>query len=243
MNEMFNNTKEFKESFEEFKNRLTGVFNLADWQVEISNIFHNGNALARTTYPFNKNIYTVIVPQLNKNIPYLIDFMDKNGYYYIRSFVGEDVESLEDSNSRDVHMAVILFAQKKPANIMKWVQQYPYLYHVTSFRNMSFINKFGLIPRKRESEYIIDVDDIHYPERTYFYCGMNENEAISYASRDMFSGRYVLLKVNVKDLSDDMPVYSDPLLGGNAVYVEQSINPELIETVRTFDIGPWNRKL
>lgn len=243
MNEIFNSTEEFKKSFKEFQQRLKGIFNLADWQVEVADVFRNGNALARTTYPVNRRIYTVIIPQLNKNIPHLIDFMDKNGYYYIRSFVGEDVESLEDSNSKVIPMAVILFAQKKPADIKEWAKQYPYLYHVTSFRNMDYINKFGLIPQERKSDYDVRDYSIHYPERTYFYCGTDESEAIEYAKRDMMGGRYQLLRIKVEDLLENVPIYSDPLLGGNAVYIEEKIAPELIENVKTFDIGPWTTKL
>ena len=167
--------------------------------------------------------------------------MEDNGYYFIRCFIGEDSLELERSDSKTVRMAEIFFAQKQPANILKWARQYKYFYHVTPSRNMSFIRKYGLVPQKRESEFNITNEEIHYPERTYFFCSDDDETAIEYAMMDMMSGNYHLLKIDIKNFPESIPVYSDPLLGGNAVYIEQTIEPDLIEDLGNFEINERTR--
>lgn len=243
VNEIFNNTKEFKESFAELKKKLGVGLGIEDWQVQIANPFHNGNALARMTYPIGNQIYGIIIPKLNKNIPYLVDYMDRNGYYLIRCFSGSDAVNLDDPDSESIPMAEIMFAQKKPANIIEWVKQYPYLYHVTPASNMGVIWKYGLMMRKRESVYDIKNWDIHYPDRVYFICGEKEQDALDYAISDMVGGLYHLLRIDINKIPANIKVYSDPLLGENAVYVEQNIKPELIEDVCEFEINARTREL
>ena len=70
LDETFKNSEEFKESFENLKKRLGTAFGLVDWQVDINNVFRNGNALARTYYKIDNNvtrlqIYSIIVPAIN----------------------------------------------------------------------------------------------------------------------------------------------------------------------------------
>ena len=110
---MFNNLKNYQETIEEFEFRLLGVFNLADWQVDIFNINHKDNSSKDSIFLTNKNIYTVIFPQLNDNIPYLISFMKKNGYCHIKSFLSEDIKPLEDVDSKMIPMSAILFVRDK----------------------------------------------------------------------------------------------------------------------------------
>lgn len=113
IDEMFNNLKNYQETIEEFEFRLLGVFNLADWQVDIFNINHKDNSSKDSIFLTNKNIYTVIFPQLNDNIPYLISFMKKNGYCHIKSFLSEDIKPLEDVDSKMIPMSAILFVRDK----------------------------------------------------------------------------------------------------------------------------------
>lgn len=239
VDEMFRNTEEFQESFIDFKQRLEGVCNLGDWQVEIADVFNNGNALAfmKQLMPADASsqyIISVIVPDINQNIPFLKEFMEENGYYLLRCFQGEDYISMNNKQLGLTKMSVICFAQKRPVNLMKLVKQYPYLYHVTDSRNMDLIKKYGLVARSRNSEYDITNEDIHYPARTYFFVDSNDEKAVSYARRNMLPGNYHLLRINTSDLQNDDAVYSDPLIGRNAVYIETDISPKLISDVKTF---------
>jgi len=86
MDEMNNNLKSYEETIEEFEFRLLGVFNLADWQVDIFNINHKDNSSKDSIFLTNKNVYTVIFPQLNDNIPYLISFMKKMDIVILKVF-------------------------------------------------------------------------------------------------------------------------------------------------------------
>ena len=60
--------------------------------------------------------------------------------------------------------------------------------------------------------------------RTYFFCGNSEKLSINYAKQDMPSGTlYHVLRVKISDISPDFPMFCDPLIKDNAIYIEFSI--------------------
>ena len=148
--------------------------------------------------------------------------MAQNGYYLIRCMLGQDVITYDEQKT--VMMANVCFAPKFPADISKDVHMCDYLYHVVPDKFMPLIRKNGLVPQARISDIDILNIDIHYPERTYFFCGNSEKLAINYAKQDMPSGAlYHVLRVKISDISPDFPMFCDPLIKDNAIYIEFSI--------------------
>lgn len=238
LDEVFDNERDFQLEFSKIKKTLVNTFGMYEAYVELYNPFGHGT-LAFIKQPIDsklsdRTIISTIVPAINRNLPFLIDFMDDNGYYLIRCSLGEDVVRYPDGGT--TLMANMCFVRKKPVDISKLVANATYLYHVTPESKVNHIMNNGLVPKARMSSYSILNTDIHYPSRTYFFCGDSDEEAIAYAKKDMRPGKYHLLRVETKDLSEGLPVYPDPLLGGLAVYLEFVIPSRYIKDVRDFTV-------
>ena len=240
LDEVFSNEKEFRMEFSKIKNTLVNTFGMYEPYVELYDPFGHGT-LAFIKQPIDDRlsdrvIISTIVPVINRNISFLTEFMDANGYYLIRCAFGDDVVHYS-SDGRTALMANMCFARKQPVDISKIIASALYLYHVTPESKVSHIMNSGLVPKSRMSAYSILNTDIHYPARTYFFCGGADEEAISYAKKDMPPGRYHLLRVNTSDLSPELPIYPDPLLSGSAIYLEFVIPTRYITDVCTFTVN------
>ena len=176
-------------------------------------------------------IISTIIPDMNNNLQFLIDFMTQNGYYMIRCYAGEDVVRIDSPEPQYAKMINVCFAARKPDDISSIVRSGRYLYHVTSEANVRSIMQDGLLIQRRESPYDVRNEDIHYPARTYFYFGMSPQEAVDYAKADMLPGKYHVLQIDAARLPENCPVYYDPLLYGNAVYLESDIPAQFIEDI------------
>ena len=239
LDEVFDNEMEFKLEFSKIKKTLVNTFGMYEPYVELYNPFGHGT-LAFIKQPVDsklsdRTIISTIVPVINRNLPFLIDFMNANGYYLIRCSLGEDVVHYPEGGT--TLMANMCFARKHPVDVSKIVSTATYLYHITPENKVNQIMSNGLVPKARVSSYSILNTDIHYPARTYFFCGDSDEEAIAYAKKDMRPGKYHLLRVDIKDLSKGLPVYPDPLLSGAAVYLEFVIPARYITDVRCFVVS------
>ena len=243
LDEVFNSLDEFRKDFDSIRSQLRKVLGLKNWQVDMSDPFDHGDSLAFAKAIVddrnfsNQYIISTIVPVINNNMKYIIDFMDKNGYYFIRCYLGEDYIKLDEPNLGSACMANLCFAKKWPADISPYVRQYPYLYHAIPEKMMPSVRKYGLIPHARICDINILNSEIHYPERTYFFYGMSGFEAVRYAKDNMLPGKYRLLRVNVSDIAQGTKIYCDPLVGGKAIYVEFEIPYDYISEEASFDIS------
>ena len=239
LDEVFDNEMKFKSEFSKIKKTLVNTFGMYEPYVELYNPFGHGT-LAFIKQPVDsklsdRTIISTIVPVINRNLPFLIEFMNANGYYLIRCSLGEDVVHYPEGGT--TLMANMCFARKQPVDVSKIVATATYLYHVTLENKVNQIMSNGLVPKARVSSYSILNTDIHYPARTYFFCGDSDEKAIAYAKKDMRLGKYHLLRVDTKDLSKGLPVYPDPLLSGAAVYLEFVIPARYITDVRGFVVS------
>lgn len=237
VNEIFNSQIEFEHSFEQIKDKLKTATGLKEWQIELVDFFSHNEPIAFIKQQAPQNLIATVIPIINDNILFINEFMEKNGYYLIRHFHGKDVISLNDPYQKEAYMVTLLFVQKITADISRDVHTCDYLYHIVPEKHMASIRKHGLIPKARTNIFDIRLKDaIHYPERIYFFCGKSPLLALHYAKDSMPSGTYRLLRVKTSNINPELPIYCDPLIKDNAVYVEFNIPYNFIEELDEFVI-------
>ena len=108
--EMFRNAEGTHEPLSDFRQRMTGVCNFRDWQIEIADVSDNGKPLTfmkQLVEDDGRHIISVIVPNENRNTEFVREFMEENRYVLLREY---EIETGKPANN--MNMTVMCFSLK-----------------------------------------------------------------------------------------------------------------------------------
>lgn len=237
--ETFSTEEEFSEKFFDIKKQLCNIFELKQWQVRLYDFADIGDELAAVYSYYDAGmdydkLMSVIVPNSETNIKVISNYMQKNGYFFLRSAFRQLEEDEPQSQFADT-ICIMFFCPVKMKDVSAEVRKMgDDLLHITAKSNLESILRDGLKPQARTG-----LSDIYYPPRIYFFSALAPHEYVNEYS-EMLSKEHndedtVCLSIEVSQLPADMKMYYDPLIGKYAVFVEDPIPPKAIYIVDNED--------
>ena len=193
----------------------------------IKNKYHLPDTFVFKMEAYNKVYIYIITACVGINDKLIEDDMLKMGY-----FVGS-------KRNRDIGDGMTYQIQQFEPTSQKQIDETDniknnndFLYHWTPEYNLNDILSHGLVPKHENKKF-------YYPNRIYFILSNTSTHDIDFLGQQLClvnnipqnNGNYVLLKINVKTLDDDVRFFYDPN-SQIAVYTEQKIPNDKIEIVR-----------
>lgn len=168
----------------------------------------------------------MLVPDLNKNVEIITEFMDENGYYRTKN------STYKDKGGR-IWM-LLIFDPQKQESIKEMVMKYhKYAYHTSPIYNAESIEKNGILAKYAKTPFISNTP------RIYLYLGNTSNpeyvKMMKSISRNLqrkdnkFTGDFVEYEVMLKKLPENAEYYVDIHgFGKDFIYTETDIPIESI---------------
>lgn len=194
-------------SIQETAEVMKQKFNLDDWQVG-SQKGANGIEIM------------FLIPNFGDNIQLVNEGMEACGWSY----------SLYRKLKRgNMDWIILSYDPMFQENIASEAKEYEYLYHWTPEYRYSSIRKEGLYPRSENS-------DFKYPNRLHLLKGNLTKEQKIYIGQQLCrknknyknSGRYILLRIDTKQIPETCEVFYDPRYQGG-YYTKEPIPPTAIK--------------
>ena len=168
----------------------------------------------------------MLIPDIEKNVEIITDFMDEKGYYVAKKATYKDIGGRR--------WMLLVFDPKKQESIKEMVLKYhKYAYHTSPIYNAESIEKNGILAKYANTPFISNT------KRIYLYLGNTSNQkyvdmmkSISkkLQSKDnKFTGDFVEYEIMLKKLPENAEYYVDIHgLGKNYIYTETDIPIESI---------------
>ena len=220
---------------------LVSEFHLEKWQYGTMVINRYETFDYREGYDIDDNnrdsTIQLIVPNVNKNVSIMKDFLEKRGYTLLRKIKYEKPGQV---------WFIMAFGPMVQENIksrlMKIVNKSRFIYHTTPAYNKEAILKNGFIPKNRPID-----SQFTYEPRVYFFSNEtknyrdvvkkygqflnNEDEKCGRKSCD----KYVIFEVNLLKIPRDVEFFDDPLLQ-DAIYTKQAIPASAISNSYEYSV-------
>lgn len=210
---LYENT--FSEDIKTLEEQLKLNFDIKDWQMEICDIFNCGLDELAIKYKYD-NLFEIVIPDIEKNIYIIDNFLNKRGYNKIYQKIDEYVKI----PCTFIHL---IYVPKFQNNIKNEILKYGnIIYHLTKKSNVNNIKQNGLIPQNREGK-----DNIFYDKRLYFFLGnisLQDLENYAYNTLSDNTESYCVLYIDVNKLDDNIEFYYDPLYGKESIYTTEKIS-------------------
>lgn len=174
----------------------------------------------------NKVSIYILIPDIGDNVNKITADMDRMGY-----FLGQDF--INGNGWRQVNYE----PKEQEDNTEEIKEKFKVLLHLTPYYNVDSIMRFGLIPKNANLMY-------NYPQRVYMLTQnvteddfWNLGNGLSTANMDSRNtGIYILLKITLKKVPDDVKFFYDPNMP-NAVYTTKGIPSECVEIYQKYRFG------
>ena len=215
----------FNTKFADVQKHLKILYDISDWQISVVDNFDTGQNDVNIVTVYDSAVTVdIVIANIEHNVNVLNDFMQRNGYFLIRK-IEASVPFREVKKGNLVHLVYTPIVRKDVSSDVR--HENSLLLHMTSEENLESIKRNGLTPRERTG-----LKGITYPARIYLFTERAEQEEwfsmyqyqLSEEKED--SGRYVVIEVDLNKLPDSIKMFYDPLIGRDAVYVEDTIRPE-----------------
>ena len=168
----------------------------------------------------------MLIPDIEKNVEIITEFMDENGCYVAKKATYKDIGGRR--------WMLLMFDPKRQESIMEMVLKYhKYAYHTSPIYNAESIEKNGILAKYAITPFISNT------QRIYLYLGNTSNseyvkmmESISKKLQlkdNKFTGDFVEYEIMLKKLPENAEYYVDIHgLGKNYIYTETDIPIESI---------------
>lgn len=181
----------------------------------------------------NKVAIYILIADIGNNNELIRKDMEKLGY-----FVGAESQR---ANFHGMNFKVIQFEpySQYQDDETEGIKKYnKFLYHWTPFYNLEDIKEYGLIPSHKNSLF-------NYPPRVYLIKSGIPDDYLEYFGEKLYfsnkdsrnNGKYVLLKIDIQNLDDNIRFYLDPN-SEIGIYTEQTIPFNNIYIERYFEFKP-----
>ncbi len=177
--------------------------------------------------------------ELDKNEEILKDIADKS---YLFGYYLTSIDYLKHKYMNDIKILILQFEAKFPKNKFEFAD---ILLHVTPFKYLEKIKKFGLVPKSKSAEF-------KYDDRIYLFNQCSKNIAINYGTykaKENNDDKFCVFKILKTNLVNDpkfkngkLNFYIDSAFdnenGVTAVFTYNNISLDLLEdTCLVFDIS------
>ena len=168
----------------------------------------------------------MLIPDIEKNVEIITDFMDEKGYYVAKKATYKDIGGRR--------WMLLVFDPKKQESIKEMVLKYhKYAYHTSPIYNAESIKKNGILAQYAKAQFISNTP------RIYLYLGNTSNseyvKMMKSISRNLqrkdnkFTGDFVEYEVMLKKLPENAEYYVDIHgFGKDFIYTETDIPIESI---------------
>lgn len=205
---------DIEEQAKNAKKEIQKIFNLKDWQVVIRQGENNVEVI-------------VLFANIFKNSKLIKQEMKRLGFFpslskkIFKGFMLWNATKFEPYNQKD---------------LKDEVRRIGVLYHLTPEYNVKGISKNGLVPSSSNSLF-------KYPNRIYLLKGTIDNANIQSIGRQLYdndkrknkknNGRYVLYRVNLRYVPDDVQFFGDPNYA-YGYFTQQPIPKDALTLMRTY---------